>query len=54
MYCPASGFRVYVLKSLVCDLVDFFKEIGRESSLLADRYNSQPKKFLRQFKCVST
>ena len=33
----ASAFRCYSLASLVCDLVDFFKEIGRENSLLADR-----------------
>jgi hypothetical protein len=40
--CPASGFNAYdALKLLVFDLVDFFKEIGGENSLLADRCDSQ-------------
>jgi hypothetical protein len=40
-YISGSGFDAYALKSLVQDLVDFYKEIGRESSLLADRFHPQ-------------
>ncbi len=35
-----SRFRAYALQSLVCDLIEIFKEIGRENSLLADRWTS--------------
>ena len=35
-----SGFDAYALKPLVHDLIDFYKEIGRETSLLADRFHS--------------
>ena len=36
----SEGFAGYSLKSLAVDLVDFLKELGRENSLLADRYNN--------------
>jgi hypothetical protein len=36
----SEGFAAYSLKSLAIDLVDLLKELGRENSLLADRYNN--------------
>ena len=36
----SEGFAAYSLKSLAVDLVDLLKELGRENSLLADRYNN--------------
>ena len=36
----SEGFAGYSLKSLAVDLVDLLKELGRENSLLADRYNN--------------
>ncbi len=48
----ASRFRIYALNSLVCDFVDFFKEIGRENSLLAERWSS-PKSSIEFFSCLA-
>ena len=36
----SEGFAAYSLKSLAVDLVDLLKELGRENSLLAHRYNN--------------
>jgi hypothetical protein len=37
----AEIFARYSVRPLTIDLVDLFKELGRENSLLADRYNPQ-------------